>query len=333
MIEVSYVGVHNTRQVAPNMLNLNQVNPAYLSLGYALLTSPATAASLAKAGAALPYTGFKGTVAQALRPYPQYSTLTSVAAKVGKSTYNAAEVVFKKRLSFGLTLNANYTYSKILGYESATLEGNQGTDNAVQNAYDPQADYSILPEDVRHALVLDYSYQLPFGAGKPFLSARGFSNALAGGWTVSAIQRYQSGFPLSILMSSNELPIFNRYQRPNQVSGVSPSSHVSNSSFNPAVDKKFNPVAFSSPGDLSFGDAPVAQSGLRNFPVLNEDVQLTKRTMLPAHIRWSFYAQAFNVFNRHRFAGFGTKFGASSFGVPTATSSSRALQFGTRFQF
>jgi Carboxypeptidase regulatory-like domain/TonB dependent receptor len=333
-LELAYIGVHNTRQVAPNMVNINQVNPDYLSLGSALLTSTATAANLAKAGISAPYAGFSGTIAQALRPFPQYSTLTSVAAKAGASEYNGGQVVYRIQASHGLTLNSNYTYSKLMGYANQNLEGNTGTANTVQNAYNPAADRAILPNDVRHALVIDTTYALPFGRGKALSSRSGIVDDLVGGWSLSAIQRYQSGFPLSLLMSTNALAIFNSYQRPNIVPGIDPSSHISNGKFNPASGSNlFNMAAFASPGNSSFGNAAPTYSDLRNFPVLSEDLSALKTTKLGEHVDWAFYAQAFNVFNRHRFTGFGTAYGAANFGQPNATNAARAIQFGTRFQY
>ena len=333
-IEVSYVGDHNTRQVNPHFVNINQLNPSYLSLGEALLTSTATAANVAAIGKSLPYAGFNGTVAQALRAFPQYSTLTSLGAKVGSSNYNAGEVVLRQRLSHGLTANVNYTYSKALGYEYTTLEGNTGTDNSVQNAFNPSVDYTLLPQDIRHALVGSESYVLPFGNGRWLLHSGKLASALLGNWTLSGIERYQSGYPLSLVMSSNSLPIFNYYQRPNLVSGIDPSSHTSNGRFNPATGSNyFNKAAFAAPGDSSFGNAKPTYSNLRNYAVLAEDAQLTKQTQLTERVTWSFYAQAFNVANRHRFTGIGTAFGSSSFGEPNATNTARALQFGTRFAF
>jgi hypothetical protein len=333
VLEVAYVADKNTRQVNPNLVNINQLNPSYLSLGSATLTSTATASNLAAIGASLPYAGFSGTVAQALRPFPQYSTLTSLGAKAGSSNYNAGQVVLKRRTSHGLTLNANYTYSKALGYSYTTLEGNTGTDNSVQNAYNTSADYTLLPEDVRHALVLNEAYELPLGKGHWLLHDGKLTNAFVGGWTLSGVERYQSGFPLALVMSSNALPIFNYYQRPNLVAGVDPSSHISNHDFKPGTSNIFNLAAFAAPGNNSFGNARPTYSNLRNFPVLTEDVQLTKQTQLTEKLTWSFYAQAFNPANRHRFAGFGTAYGASNFGQPNATTAARSLQFGTRFAF
>lgn len=333
-VEVAYIGVHNSRQVASNMVNINQVNPSYLSLGSALLTSTANTTNLAKAGISAPYPGFTGTIAQALRPYPQYSTLTSLGAKAGNSVYNAGQVLYKIRPTHGLMLNANYTFSKLLGFPSVTLEGNSGTDNTVQNAYDPDAERSILPDDVRHALVINSAYDFPFGRNRLWLNKGGLAESLAGGWTISGIQRYQSGYPLSILMSSNSLPIFNYYQRPNIAAGVDPSSHTPNSKFNPANGSNiFNLAAFSAPGNSSFGNAKPTYSNLREYTVLGEDIGLFKRTPLGEHLVWTFYSQAFNAFNRHRFIGFGTSFGSSSFGQPSGTTAARAIQFGSRLQF
>ncbi len=333
LLEISYVADRNTRQVNPNLVNVNQVNPAYLSLGSALLTSKATSVNLASIGATLPYTGFSGTVAQALRPFPQYNTLTSLGAKVGSSNYNALQVVVRERFSHGLTLSANYTYGKALGYSYTTLGGNSGTQNSVQNAYNTNADYTLLPEDVRHAFVANESYVLPFGKDRWLLHDSKLANVLLGNWTVSGIERYQSGYPLPLLMSNNALPIFNYYQRPNLVPGADPSSHISNHKFNPATSNRFNLAAFAAPGNSSFGNARPTYSNLRNFPVLVEDLQLTKQTQLTERLTWSLYAQAFNPANRHRFAGFGTAFGASNFGLPNATTAARSLQFGTRFAF
>ncbi len=331
-LEAAYLGDHNTRQVAPNMVNINQVDPKYLSVSQATMSSTATATNLAALGASLPYTGFSGTVAQALRPYAQYSTLTSVAAKVGASNYNAGQLVFRQRLTHGLTVDGNYTYSKVMGYASTTLEGNSGNDNTVQNAYNPSADYSLLPQDVRHAVVLHYSYLLPFGRGQAFLNRSGVASAVLGGWRASAIQRYQSGFPLPLTVT-NATSLFNTNQRPNLNRGVDPSAHISNGAYNPTMSI-FNSTAFATPGSASFGNLAPASSNIKNYPVLTEDAGLTKETRLGDHVEWSFYSQAFNVFNRHRFGAFGTNVSnLGTFGVASSTSTARAFQFGTRFKF
>ncbi|WP_162537995.1 TonB-dependent receptor [Granulicella sp. WH15] len=333
LLELAYVGVHNTRQVAPNMVNINQVDPKYLALG-TLLTESATSSDAKKASIVLPYSGFTGSVAQALRPYPQYTTLTSQAAKVGASEYNGGEAIIRKRTSFGLALNANYTFSKNMGYNNPTLAGNGGVNNSLQNQYNPRAEWSLMEQDVHHALNLYYTYELPFNLKQQPTFASSLASHLANGWAVSGIQRYQSGFPIEIT-ATNNLAIFNSHLRPNLVPGADPLTHISNGKLNPtdpSMDSIFNKAAFTDPVD-SFGNLPPSSSNIRNFPVLSESFAVTKHTQLTEHLDWIFYTQFFNAFNRHRFTTIGANADNASFGIPSNVSMPRQIQFGTRFLF
>src|SRR6266487_2884895 len=95
----------------------NQLDPRFLVLGN-LLTQQATAANIAAAqaivsGVSLPYAGFSGTIAQMLRPFPQYSGVTDVYGDVARSTYHSLQLTLEKRRSDdGLIVNFNYTYSR-----------------------------------------------------------------------------------------------------------------------------------------------------------------------------------------------------------------------------
>lgn len=323
-VEVAYIGSHSTGQTDPQLANINQLDPKYLALG-TLLTQTANSAAAVAAGIKLPYAGFSGSVAQALRAYPQYLTLTSVAAKAGASKYNALEVILRKKSSFGLSTEVTYTKSKATGFANVTLGGNSGTDNILQNAYVTANEWSLLPQDVPQAVTINTVYELPFQFHNRIL------NGVARGWKLSAVQRYQSGFPFSIT-TKNTLAIFNRVLRPNILPGVDPSTHISNNSFDPSVNSVFNKAAFSNPVN-TFGTAAPTYGNLRNFPVLSEDLGLVKQTKLAERLVWTFYCQAFNPFNRHRFAGIDTNFSNATFGVPAATSQARIVQFGTRFLF
>jgi len=76
---------------------------------------PSAAANAA--GIKAPYAGFTGTVAQALRPFPQYNVIDTYAGQgdhSGHSTYNAIYLKFQKRYSNGLTFQGSYAFSKLL---------------------------------------------------------------------------------------------------------------------------------------------------------------------------------------------------------------------------
>ena len=76
----------------------NQMDPRYLALGN-LLTAKATPANVCGGrrqlcpGSALPFPTFLGTIAQMLRPFPQYNGVTDAYGNVGQSNYNALQLL------------------------------------------------------------------------------------------------------------------------------------------------------------------------------------------------------------------------------------------------
>jgi hypothetical protein len=78
-----------------------------------LLTQDINSAGAVAAGIPLPFPGFTGSVAQALRPYPQYLSVTNMGAQVGNSTYHAFQANVQKQVG-DLTFLANFTTSKQL---------------------------------------------------------------------------------------------------------------------------------------------------------------------------------------------------------------------------
>lgn len=331
LVELDYVGNHGTRLYDPNYENINQVAPQYLSLG-SLLTVSASSTQAAAAGIKVPYTGFSGTVAQALRPYPQYGTLTSLAGKPAYNSYDSFQAVVRKQYSYGLTFNANFTWSKNLGISSPAAYA-AAPDNVLQNSANPAAENSYLPIDIPYALVMHYIYELPFGAGKSWLGGTGRLSPFVSGWKFTAVQRYQSGYPIPI-MAKNTLTIFNRVLRPNKVPGVDASTHTSSNAFTPLNGKRFlNPAAFTDPAPFTFGNAAPTYGDARNPPVYDEDLSLVKSTHLFERLNWTLYLQAFNALNRHRWTSIDGNIDDAGFGQGTVPSEPRYVQIGTRFEF
>src|SRR5262249_44921949 len=137
VFEASYnavIGAHLQAQ----LLDYNQVNPSYLTAfgnivqSTAVLNSQVGSATANGAGIAAPYSGFKGTVAQALRPFPQYLLVDTFAGQgdhSGHSTYHAAIVRVEKRYTRGLTLQTSYVFSKLLT-DADSYWGNAATNTA-----------------------------------------------------------------------------------------------------------------------------------------------------------------------------------------------------------
>ncbi len=327
--EINYVGNRSTRQVAAELSNINQVDPRFLNLG-ALLTQNINSAGARAANIPSPWAGFNGSVAQALRAYPQYLTLTSQQAKLSSSTYHGAEFKIRKRFSSGLSFEANYTWSKAIGYNVPSYQGFGGLDNMLQDHFNLAAERSLLSYDVPHAFVAHYIYTLPFG------KSGGWRKALLGDWTFSGIHRYQSGYPLQISMN-NLLPIFNRVLRPDLIAGSTPNSGIGNEDFDPGRgDRVTNARAFASPvqgGVFRFGSMGPTRGDLRQFPVLQEDFVLTKRFAVKERANFEIQAQFFNAFNRHRFVNFEPNFSSPNFGATRGTNLPRFIQLGAKMTF
>lgn len=195
IFSIGYIG--NVGQNLPSfLLQPNNVNPSALALGDTL-----NSFSLGSAGIAVPYPGFNGTVGQALRPFPQYSNLTTPSAieNVGHSDFQALVTSLNHRNRWGLTFDISYTWSKTITDADSAIGGiNGGVPGLIQNSLDLRSAKSISIQDVPNNFVVNYLYELPFGKGKAFGGGvNRLTNALIGGISLGGIQRYLSGVPFS----------------------------------------------------------------------------------------------------------------------------------------
>ena len=127
--EVGYNGVLASRLESLNRCSITKSIRRYLTAfgtvaqSITVLNSLVGSPTADAAGITAPFPGFnalwgsRATVAQALRPYPQYTYIDTYAGQgdhSGHSTYHAMIVKFTKRVSSGLTFQTSYVLSKIL---------------------------------------------------------------------------------------------------------------------------------------------------------------------------------------------------------------------------
>jgi hypothetical protein len=300
----------------------NQMDPKYLVLGN-LLTQNATPANLTAAaaivpGISLPFPTFVGTIAQALRPFPQYNGVTDVYGNVGQSNYNALQLSVQQRLSRGLTFNLNYTRSKALG----TINGNR-------SAYIQEKHLSTT--DQPNLLNAFYSYELPFGKGRMFNPENKVARAVVSGWQLSGITRFASGTPLGPFTTNCNVP----------------QAGTCWASYNPAftgdvklkgdggVTPFINVNAFISPPAFTYGNTPATGAyGLRNPHFFNQDLSLSRNFQILENLRFVFGADSFNLFNNVRLGSINTNITNANFGKAAAqTNLPRVFQFKLRVEF
>ncbi|HWB99601.1 MAG TPA: TonB-dependent receptor, partial [Bryobacteraceae bacterium] len=128
-----------------------------------------------------------------VEPFPSFGG-AGTNRYVGISSYNAMQASLQKRLANGLSLQASYTWAHALDDASQPLGGSgyRGV-----NLIGLRADYANSQADTRHRVTFNGYYQLPFGAGKRFLSHGRVLNAIVGGWTDDLQFTAQTGFPFT----------------------------------------------------------------------------------------------------------------------------------------
>ena len=339
-IELNYNGSRGTHLQAnllnPNQVPLSVVNDLIARFGtaqaIALLNSQITSSTAVAAGITPPYPSFTNpnvqtnrSVAQALRPFPQYQTINLTASggdKTGRSMYHAGIVKLTQRTHNGLTFQGSYVFSRLMT-DADSFAGSGGAMDAAQ----PELEYSIGALDQTHIIKLSTVYELPFGEGRRWLTT-GVVSKVLGGWRIAAVQNYSSGTPIGVTTNA-PLPIFNGTNRPN-VTGEPWRAPTAGNEFDPLVDSFLNRAAFAQPvGTL--GNAPRRNGDVRRFWSKGENISLAKTVTLSGQMRLDIRAEVFNLFNRVIWGAPETNLNSSNFGVIDSQGNSpRQMQFGVK---
>ncbi|MDQ2899596.1 MAG: TonB-dependent receptor, partial [Acidobacteriota bacterium] len=344
LFEAAYIG--NRAHRLSSTIELNQLPVKNLALGSLLgknIKDPAVVA----AGYKEPFPGFAAgwvggaTLAQALRPYPQFGAIYDANAGVGKLWYDSFQAKIERRFS-GLQLVGSYVFSKNLTLMHYRQIFSQSTQVQTQDAYNINDAKTLSPLDLTHVANLLTSFELPFGRGKKFLGSSGrIANLLVGGWIVSAAQQYRSGAPIEVVTPGNPLGAGELFSRVTKAvytghpiqTGVSRGSLDPN---NPNV-RWFNsgansPFAVAAPYTL--GNASLYYEDFRNPPFFNENISILKNFIITESVRLVYRADAINAFNRTDFGSINGTVGNVNFGRPQGVQDGpRIITMGVRLEF
>ncbi|HEV2395778.1 MAG TPA: TonB-dependent receptor [Candidatus Sulfotelmatobacter sp.] len=127
------------------------------------------------------------------RPFPAVDGTIDSYRSDTISNYNSLQARVQKRAARGLQFEASYTYSHSLDEASSASLGSLNNGDFRDQRY-PSLEYGNSDFDVRHHLVVSYSYDLPFGKGQLIGgNASGFANQLIGNWQVAGIVSASTG--------------------------------------------------------------------------------------------------------------------------------------------
>jgi hypothetical protein len=333
LLEAGWISTQGRFIPNSTLENINQVDPRWLPLGD-LLRQSITSAAVAERGFTLPYAGFTGTLAQALRPYPQVQQITYEDAPNGNSNYHALTAKVERRFSAGFTMLGAYTWSKLI----SDVEMVQGGVSLLQDHFNRRAERAVANIDIPHRFVGSFSWELPFGRQKRWLN-QGLAAAVFGNWAVAGILTYEGASPLPVRIP-NSLPLFNGQLRPDVLSGADPYVKRAGGDFRPGNtltgetgDVLLNRAAFATPAPFQFGSFSPYASWLRGFGFAGEDFSVLKRVPIGEARFAEIRADFFNAFNRTNLTAPVVDLTSANFGRTFDSRPMRVVQFGGRLSF
>ena len=255
--------------------------------------------------------------------HSQYASFYAFGS-YAKSDYHGGSLTFRQRLGTTLTYDINYTYSKAMDNSSNDV-------GRIDQPIIPEANYRVSGFDASHLVNANFIFEVPFGKGRKFFGGiNSWANAVVGGWQLSGIYRFNSGFPLntpgepgrwatnwnwgSSTVRTQALKLI--VNRDTQQAFADPQAAL-------------NSLRSSKPGEI--GD----KNQLRRPGTQKIDLSLSKSFNMPWNENHSFKFQ-WDVFNVANYQAFNAgNFGREIFGTPadpdlatSATDAAGALLFG-----
>jgi hypothetical protein len=252
----------------------------------------------------------------------------------GNSSYNALQVDVTHRLSKGLQLRGNYTWSKNLDLNSAlTIAQASNQPQLVLDRNDLHRDWGRSALNITGQSSISAIYELPFGSGRRWLnSASGIEGKLVSGWQTNAIGTFLSGFPFTPLVGSNR-------------SGDGDIRNPDRVSINPSPttpcpvqpNQWLNPCAYSLPTPGTYGN--IGRGTLTGPGLADVDFSLFKDTAVSEKATVQFRAEFFNITNRSNFGPLnatvfsGASISPSAGSITTTATYPRQIQLGLKLIF
>jgi Carboxypeptidase regulatory-like domain len=313
-VKVSYINNRGVWLNSDGLTNTtNELTPAILLKKYGLdvtnsndfnlLTQPISSPEVAARGFTAPYSTFPSgaTLAQALRPYPQFGNIGDYYEHNGNWWYDALQIQVIKRLSNGLSGGLGYNWSKNLGSITST-----GTFTAAMPVQDPSQPAknakSYVSIDQPQMINFYFNYEVP----RFSFAQSGWKSLLLSGWTTDGIFHYQSGFPIQTPNSTSTLTsvTFANGVWANRVPGQPLFLHSLNDhGVNPRTTFFLNPAAWANPAPGTYATSKPTYGDYRGPRYPSEQLGFGKIVPIKEGLTVSLRADFFNVFNRWTYPG------------------------------
>ena len=326
-VEAAYIGSKITHVGIPDS-NLNQLSVAQLARGPALLQRVPN-----------PYFGIiprasslgdsTVPIAQLLKPFPAYTTVSLYRNNVGTTRYQGLALSVRQRLAHGLMYSVAYTRSKLVDDASSVFDASILTgpiaNYPVADSFNRALERDYSAGDIPHLFVSSLVWDLPVGSGRA-RRLDGLLGAVVSDWTVTALMTLQSGMPVAVTQTTN----FNAFagfglQRPNQI--ADPRLPVEQR----MPIRWFNTSAFEIAPQFTIGSA--SRNPVRGPSYRNVDLAFIRRIPVGSRHTVELRAEVFNVLNTPNLGTPNAVLGAANFGTITTAFDPRVVQVAAKYLF
>jgi hypothetical protein len=240
------------------------------------------------------------------------------------ANYHSLQTSLNRRVSSGLTLKGQYTYSKAMN-----MTDDDGWAGMTWNYWDYlDRNYARAGYDQTHVFSIGFVYDLPFGKGQPMLQS-GLASAIFGDWAINGVYMGATGRLRNVTASGASVNAPGNTQTADQ---VDPEANLSRGER--TADHWFNTAAFKNVTEVRFGTSGrnvLVDPGLHNL-----DLSLFKNIPISERFKGQFRAEFFNFTNSPHYSNPNADVTSGSFGKITATNGNaknRSIRFGLRVQW
>ena len=252
------------------------------------------------------------------RPYRNFGDILSSLWQEN-SNYNALQARLERRFANGLAFLQSYTWSHSIDTASRGSGGSWHQD--IRNLRNDRGSSDF---DIRHRFAGSFSYQLPFGRGRAWLSsADGLAGKLVEGWQVHGIASFNTGNFFSVTVAGDRANVGGfPFQRANRsCDGNLPRDERT-------INRYFDISCFAATPLGSFGDAGrnvIEIPGLNNW-----DLSLFKDTPISETLKLQIRAEFYNAWNHAQFGQPELNVQSAFFGQIAGARAAREVQFGLK---
>ncbi len=304
-VEVSYIGNRGIWWQAPGKVNYNALSLSALAADgininsptdVALLSMPISSAAVVARGFKVPYAGFptSSSLGQALRPFPQFTTINTLWAPLGDNWYDALQVKATKRLSHGLSFVSTFTWSKTLVSGGETGDPLTAANGVINDVFNRPNNKTLSSTDQPFFFNISATYVTPAVHTNKILSW------VVRDWTYGAYLQYASGTPIQVPLANNNLStaLF-QTTNANRVPGVPLYTVDLNCHcYDPNKTFALNPAAWTDPPAGQFGTSAAYYSDYRTQRRPQENMNLGRTWRVKENMTFNLRFEVTDAFNR-----------------------------------